>query len=259
MSAAAKVPELGIAIFASDEGHLQHRTQVSVKRALAALTDLGATADVVVIQRGRCEKTGAWLAERCPWRVVTLACASLGEARNRACGLLQNRFLAFIDGCDMWSANFLVDALSRARRNARPAVWRPAFSVGYTDDYFRHDLLVRREMPWPEVLDPATLLIEPIFPATFLAARSILEAVPFPVEDEERGWTEVDWWWSANLAGEGIEQIPVAESIHYTRVLPPEFRTEQGRIGPTSLARRPSLAKKRPTSSQVQKPEAGAL
>ena len=161
--------------------------------------------------------------------------ASLGEARNHACQLLKNRFLAFIDGGDLWSANFLIDALSRATRGRQQAVWRPAFSVGFADQYFKTDLLVRRDTPWPDMLNPATLLLEPMFPPTFLAARTVLEAVPFPVEDVERGWTEIDWWWSANLAGERIEQIPVAQSIHYHRV--PELQPKRGRIGPTSLSR----------------------
>ena len=251
MNVAISRPELGVAIFAKDEAHLLHRTIVSVKRALAALSGLGVAADVVVVQYGNCEKTRAWLAEKCQFRVVGLEQASLGEARSRAFELLKNRFLAFIDGGDLWSANFLVDALSRATRCGQQVVWRPAFSVSFADEYFSTNLLVRRDTPWPEVLNPASLLLEPIFPATFLTARTVLEAVPFPVEDKERGWTEIDWWWSANLAGQGIEQIPVAESIHYHRVPPPELQVKRGRMGPTSLSR-PTGKKKQPGLSRVE-------
>jgi hypothetical protein len=235
MNVAIGRPDLGVAIFARDEAHRMHRTIVSVNRALAVLNGLGVAADVVVIHCGRCEKTRAWLAQKCSFRVAHLDEACLGEARNHARQLLKNRFLAFIDGGDLWSGNFLVDALSRATRYRHQAVWRPAFSVSFADQYFETDLLERRDTPWPDMLNPATLLIEPLFPPTFLAARSVLEIVPFPVEDLERGWTEIDWWWSANLAGGRIEQIPVAQSIHYHRAT--VRQPKRGRIGPTSLSR----------------------
>lgn len=228
--------DIDIAIFARNEGHLLGRSLRSVDRAIAALGSEGLVVSARVILSGDDERTLAWLSERCSLPVLRVGNAGLGTTRDAAAAQGAGRFVAFIDACDMWSANFLVAAVAAA--SAAPlVVWRPAVSIGYPDVYYNAPLFCHRVAPDSESLAPSSLLVENPYPSTFLAERRLLEMVPFPREDERRGWTEIDWWWCANLAGGGIAQKPVPETLHYFRNEPSVRSAPTGRIGPTTLER----------------------
>jgi len=234
----AFVPDIGIVIFAADQGHFLSRTILAVNRSVTMLTENGMTSSVTVVVRGSDEATATWLNEKCEHRIVHAGEASLGEARNLAVANVHGRHLAFIDGCDLWSANFPSAALLLAKKHRLRVVWRPAVSIGFPDNYFDGGLYSRRHIPGPDLLQPSSLLLANPYPSIFVAERQLLDSMPFPVEDVKRGWTAVDWWWCANLAGAGIHQIPVPDTIHYFRRQRNKQAPAEGRIGPTSLEKR---------------------
>jgi hypothetical protein len=230
------VPDIGIVVFAFDEGHLLNRTFFAIEGSVKVLEQDGVTSSLLVVLRGSDAATANWLSEKCDYQVLHEAGMSLGEARNLAVAKARGRHLAFIDGCDMWSANFPAAALAAVLESRRRIVCRPAVSIGFPDDYHDPARYSRRYIPDAGMLRPASLLLDNPYPSLFLTEREVLEAVPFPVEDAQKGWTEIDWWWCANLAGAGIDQVAVPDTIHYFRQkngpLP-----ERGRIGPTLLER----------------------
>src|SRR5690606_14167921 len=127
------------------------------------------------------------------------------------------RCIASIDGGDIWSRNFLAAAAREARSTRREAVFRPSYSVGFPDDYFYFPDYSLRLIPDSASLARSTILHDNPYPSTFFARRETVLAHPFPAEDIERGWNDIDRSWTANLLGHDIEQKPVADTLHYLR------------------------------------------
>lgn len=231
-------PDISVVIFASREGHLLHGSLLSVTRAMKEAHNAGLIVDALVATYAPDRNTSAWLAERWPYRSVNTAKLCLGTARNFALEKTNGRTVAFLDGGDLWSRNFLVEAASQNQRSKRNVVWRPATSIGFADDYFDSSRYSVRLIPDSADLPPSSILVVNPYPSTFFARREILKAIPFPVEDQARGWNEVDWWWNANLLGHDVELRTVPETLHYFRTSMAEARQRArgpGRLGPTAL------------------------
>lgn len=234
----AATPDISVVVFASREGHLLHGSILSVERAIKEARKTGLTIDALVAAYAPDRSTSAWLAERSPYRSVKIAKPCLGNARNFALEKTKGRAVAFLDGGDLWSRNFLVEAENHNQSSKRNVVWRPATSIGFADDYFDSSRYSVRPIPDSADLPPSSILVANPYPSTFFARREILKAIPFPVEDQARGWNEVDWWWNANLLGHDVELRTVPETLHYFRTSMAEERQRArgpGRLGPTAL------------------------
>lgn len=235
-------PDLSVVIFAGRQGRALHGTVLSVERAVARARAAGARIDITVALHDAGATTREWLREYCAHDCIEIDAACLGGARNRAREAVAGRYLAFLDGGELWSGTFLDSALRQARREDwDQVVLRPAASLGFSDRYFYQMNYATRFVPAPGECEPEALLDGNPYPPTFLADRRILEAVPFPTVDVARGWDAVDWWWCANLLGAGIDQVPVAGTVHYHPVTGRE-QPSAARPGPTWLERRPGRA-----------------
>lgn len=238
----SRIPDVSAAVFASRQGHALHGTLLSVARAEARARDAGASVDVTVILHDADTATREWLDEHCAYPRLDMHAACLGAARNAARDAVSGQYLAFLDGGDLWSGNFLEQALKHARRDDPRQVLRPAASLGFPDRYFYQNCYTTQFIPGPDDIDPCVLLDSNPYPATFLADRAVLEAIPFPHVDVARGWNDVDGWWCANLAGAGVHQVPVAGTAHYHPLASHGAPAPRGRLGPTWLERRPGQA-----------------
>jgi len=230
--------DISVVVFASRQGILLQGTMLSVERAVGEAREAGMNVEVLVATYAADKKTAAWVRERSPYRVLSTADSCLGKARNLALDETRGHHVAFLDGADIWSRNFLVGAAEQDQRVKRDVVWRPAVSIGFANDYFDASGYSVRQIPNSSDFDRSSILVDNPFPSTFFARRRIVETHRFPTEDLKRGWTDVDWWWNANLLGYDIEQITVPDTLHYFRSsLAQERARENGtvRLGPTAL------------------------
>lgn len=218
--------------------HLLSGALKSIERATRHANRAGISTEILVIKHGSDEKTGTWLQQESTHRTLDVPEGCLGTARNRAVQQTTGKYVAFVDGTDIWSRNFLVEASSCDQRSTRPTVWRPYASVGFADQYDQISQYSLRLIPQPEWFDPLSLLQSNPYPTTLFTRRTILDQVPFPLEDHDRGWTDVDGWWCANVAGVGIDQRPVPETLHYFRTTEMKAHDRAApprRLGPTTL------------------------
>lgn len=240
----APLPDISVVVFASRQGHLLHGSILSVKRAVEQAHEAGLFVEVYIATYAPDQKTAAWVAERAPYRSIDLVGSCLGTVRNLALDKTIGHHVAFLEGADIWSRNFLVDAVTQDQGAKSNIVWRPAISIGFSDNYFDSAGYSVRQIPDSESLHRSTILVDNPFPPTFFARRQILETHRFPAQDPDRGWNDIDWWWSANLLGHGIIQRTIPDTLHYFRTsLAQERERERGpaRLGPTALelGRRP--------------------
>lgn len=236
-------PDVSIALFAGSEGHRLHGAVLSAERAARHARAVGRTVDCCIWLHHATFETRDWLDTVLAnnWRVAGTA-DSLGAARRQAAAS-PGRHVAFLDGPDLWSENWLTAGLAAAEAAARPAAWHPETVIGFAADFESIDGY--RLIAQPDTAagyDPAALLDGNAWPTGPLVPREILDAVPWPDEDAARGWSCIDWWWACNVAGLGHPHRTVPGTLHYQRhdeagrAFSP-FAAQDGRIGPTPLAR----------------------
>jgi glycosyltransferase involved in cell wall biosynthesis len=230
--------DLSVVWFVESQKHLLYSALVSIERAVNYASDANISTEILIVSHRSDDETASWLAQRNTYPVMRNTEGCLGTARNRSAQECRGKHVAFVDGTDLCSRNFLVAALNRDVAATKRTVWRPFASLGFSDQYSRNGLFSLRLVPEPGSFDPLALLHSNPYPSMFVTRRNVLLDVPFPREDKKRGWNHVDGWWCANLAGAGIEQRPVADTLHYFRTTHANAAAQTGtarRLGPTTL------------------------
>lgn len=234
--------ELDLFLFAHNEGCALGAAVAAVRRAMALAEGLVMRCHLVL--READALTQHWAAQSLDrsWTRLESPATSLAAARNLARACATAPLVAFVDGQDLWCADWLRKAAAAAREEA--AIWRPEFLITFAHDALAQEAYVVVTQPNGTCDDGCAGLLAPEpHLAGFLAPLPLLQAEPWPAEDTERGWGLSDAWWSCNLAAHGHAPRTLPGSFHY-RWVPRNFdlthlgrpgpRTE--RIGPTPLS-----------------------
>ncbi|WP_127145214.1 hypothetical protein [Pelagibacterium montanilacus] len=204
-------------VFARRERNWLGSSLYSVERSAALAIGDGHNVRLTLILWNADPATKCWASERVmsPWIVIGLPASTLAEARNVARQQARGRAVLFLDGTDMIGESWLIDTVDMVSQ--RSFVVRPEALVTFGADPFlpdgfecilqhshtREDIILRRQNP---------------LPSGFVTSRDVIQSVPWPDEDRDRAWGDVDWWWNC-LAATGDDTHRIARNTaHFRRV-----------------------------------------
>jgi glycosyltransferase involved in cell wall biosynthesis len=198
------------------EGLLAGPACASLERAKADAERQGIAVEVVAVLDRPDPQTREFLAERAPadWRVTTTDFGDAGLARNAGVELAEGRWIAFLDGDDLFGIDWLSAAYAAAEADPRLVVWHPEVNVYFGDDrsVFRH-----LDMDEDDV-DPADLVCANAWTALCFAPRTLLETAPYAASDLRAQIGFEDWSWNVRVLGLGAIHKVVPGSGHMIRV-----------------------------------------
>jgi len=141
----------------------------------------------------------------------------LGGARNAAASSVDNEWLAFLDGDDLWSENWLSLAAKDAfsQPDDQLTVWHPAINIIFGD---HHSLLHHIDSTDPS-FSWARFRLHNAWTALSFVRRNDVLALPYPRNDLANGWGFEDWSWNMAVLGRGGEHRIVADTCHFIRRL----------------------------------------
>lgn len=170
---------------------------------------------------------GAWLDD-----VEEVSFGDPGLTRNKAAHSAKGRFLAFLDGDDLWGSDWLKLAYAAATAPGAPskAIWHPeSMYLFYSRDFDRYSAT---QNPHPHAesfhfffhpgvdsdLSWNTLLLESLWSANVFALRSLHLQYPYRATDNEAGIGFEDWSWNIETVSAGIPHRIVPDTVHIIRV-----------------------------------------
>jgi hypothetical protein len=172
-------------------------------------------------------KAGAWLDD-----IVTVDCGDLGATRNEGTRLSSCSHLAFLDGDDMWGADWLVKASASAFTAGWPddVVWHPEWLYYFDErDFDAHtagglprsgtrSFLMKHVASDSAELDRRALLMNNFWSANVFASRALHERFPYREIDRSSGFGIEDWSWNIETLAAGVRHLVVPDSVHLIRV-----------------------------------------
>lgn len=152
------------------------------------------------------------------FRSVRVDFGDLGQARNAAVREAAGDHIAFLDGDDLWSANWLDAAHTAAVADGRMTAWHPECSVYFgsevTSRISRHPDMTEDVYVW------SRLAIENMWTALVFAPRELLASLQYQPTLLRSGQGYEDWTWNISVVEAGGYHRIVPGTVHLIRSNP---------------------------------------
>lgn len=202
------------------EGLLAHTSVLSAIRAAEVARAAGLTVELLVVADSPDPETQAYVEslEAPGLSKVFTDVADLGRARNAGVQNTCADYVAFLDGDDLWTADWLKSAYACAAADERQVVWHPEASLffGEVDEPYW--------LMHPDMDDDAyawlRLASRNLWTALAFTARQLLETVPYAASNLQNGFGFEDWSWNAQTIASGVIHKVVPGTSHLVRIKP---------------------------------------
>lgn len=211
------MPDISAILTAHREGPMAGPSLRSFLAAVNAARESGIDTEMLVLLDNPDDSTRLVFADAASSgiRLTELDFRDQGKVRNHAVTLANGRFIAFLDGDDLWSENWLVAAYKacRAPVDGAGVIAHPEtdwFFEGSSNVFFHAD----QEDP---SFRPEMLRFANYWDALCMAPRSAYVDHPFDDRDVEGGLAYEDWHWNCETLDAGYVHRVVPDTIHFKR------------------------------------------
>jgi len=147
------------------------------------------------------------------WSVHEVSYADQGKVRNDAVRTSRGRYIAFLDGDDLWSENWLVEAHALCESEPGKVIAHPEVNWFFDNNsniFFHADQT-------DGSFDPHFLRFANYWDALCLAPREAYEEFPYSVRAVKDGFAYEDWLWSIETLDAGYIHRVATDTIHFKR------------------------------------------
>ncbi|MCB8883911.1 glycosyltransferase family 2 protein [Acidisoma cellulosilytica] len=199
---------------AHTEGVLAGPSIISFEQAIeTARAEALIVEGVIVLDRPDVATLQQFTSLEAQYQIIVTDEGDPGLARNAGVRAAQGNFVAFLDGDDLWSRNWLVEAHRVGVASPDRLVVHPEIDVIFGEI---------RAMWWqvdsrnPD-FDVDLLRFANHWDAMSFGARSIYLSHPFVENDLEQGFGHEDWHWNCVTLAAGIDHCPALGTAHFKR------------------------------------------
>jgi glycosyltransferase involved in cell wall biosynthesis len=216
-AAAAPSPAITTILTGHNEGPLIGLTFRSMLDAVAAAREAGIAVEMLVVLDKPDAATLEALSEAeqhgCRVEQVSFPASDHAGVRNHAVELAQGEYVAFLDGDDLWTENWLVDAYAMCRTDPGRVIAHPEADWIFDNGSNLWFLLDQTD----PAFDPAYLRVFNYWDVLCLAPRAAYLDHPREPRAIEAGFAYEDWHWNLKTLGAGYVHRVVPETIHFKR------------------------------------------
>jgi glycosyltransferase involved in cell wall biosynthesis len=220
--------DISVVITAHREGIIVGQSVRSAQEAIAHAQAEGMTCEIVGVLDRADDVTAANMrsALGANARIIATNEGDPGQARNRGVAESLGQTVAFLDGDDLWSRNWLSAAFRQSV--ARPdAIAHSACNLVFG----RNRLLWWHTDSETALCDTTYLNWANYWDAMTLAPANVYRRFPFRANDLGIGFGHEDWHWNMLTLKHGFAHKPVPGTMHFKRSRPGSQMSLVERVG----------------------------
>lgn len=224
-------PDVSVVIIFHDEQLHSLAALDSMKDNIDVARAEGLVLEARAILDNADDRTRDLVRRRGQWLDATdeVSFTDLGLTRNAAVAASKGKFIAFLDGDDLWGGRWVLDAYRCATAMQRPAIWHPEYVYYFDEDGFNQYSTSSTPHPHCRAIygvhipsdsadfDRRSLIFANAWTANAMASRQIHLRFPYDRTDLSRGIGFEDWGWNIKTISSGIPHLVVKSTIHAIR------------------------------------------
>ncbi len=152
-------------------------------------------------------------ADRQGFVVREVSYSDQGLVRNQAVSEAEGEYIAFLDGDDLWSENWLLKAFQFCQQNGDKVIAHPEFNWFFEGN---NNLYVKVDQLSPEY-DPVFLRFANYWDALCLASKEVFSRFPYCKRRVKEGFAYEDWHWNKKTLEAGYVHRVIPNTIHFKR------------------------------------------
>jgi glycosyltransferase involved in cell wall biosynthesis len=197
------------------EGTLTGPSLRSFEEAIESARAAGSTVESIIVLDNPDEGTLHQFdgAERRGHRVVLGDCGDPGGTRNLGVASANGEWVAFLDGDDLWSYNWLSAAHAFGKKADAPVIAHCEIQVLFG---MQQGIIIHADSEGPDFNSQA-LRAANYWDALCFAPRHVLLTHPYRKNDVRSGFGHEDWHWNCVTLADGIAHRPVPDTVHFKR------------------------------------------
>ena len=197
------------------ESHVITATIKSVLRASEYANQCGASTEVLIVLDDPNDDTssvvGTFESEGC--FIENVFYKDLANSRNHASRIANGKYIAFIDGDDLWSRSWVISSLLMSQ-SYKNCVLHPQYNI-YFGDMHPH-VLNHVDMEDNDFVRDA-ILRENYWTALSFSEKRIYQENPYIKNEIRNGFGYEDWTWNVETISKGIKHHTVDGTCHFIR------------------------------------------
>lgn len=210
-----KRPDISAILTVHQEGLLASLSMKSLLEAAECANSDGLNVEVIVVlDRADKDTTNLFeLLHHVKFRIEYTDFGDQGKVRNFAVQKGTGDYIAFLDGDDLWSYNWLSLAWKATQEHTRMTIFHPEFNWMFENS---NGLLLKCDTS-DNMFDTEYLRVANYWDALCFASKEVHENFPYSDRQIKAGFAYEDWHWNCVTLLAGYEHKVVPDTIHFKR------------------------------------------
>lgn len=206
--------DITVVLNAHREGPLLAHSLESARQAAAHAAEAAVSSEIVIVlDRPDATTLEVVEASRRDEGLVRLDAGDLSSARNAGAAAARGRTIAFLDGDDLFGANWLLKGYQALSQAPPDTVLHPQFSILFGEEAACWEHI---GMDHPD-FRLRHLMFENYFTALAFTTVAVLRRFPYRPISLQSGFGFEDWAWNCETARHGVRHLVVPETLHAIR------------------------------------------